>query len=378
MIDVILKLADLYEDTIEDDIDLSAKFGDLYINLKNILPEININRNTFKDWINQNTTVLNQVKNIKWLDAGDYLISFSKMSEPKYILSKPNFEMNGIKELISTFIPKYKGFPAMKLLKCLVEKENQPNLNYNNDLAHNDWFLKAVRMIDQSYTLEELMPMVKDYLNANRPLINNIRKHFEYQPKFLGSGIDGAAFDVGQNIVLKIFSSSKSYQAAKETMDKLHQNKDFARTEAMIYDVQQLPKFNGFNLYYYLMEKMIPIDKLDSSTYQNVRIIIGKAYNIINNANHTKVVELRTSMNVDDITKFIKEIIIKIKQLIIDEYSVKFLKNIKRDNITLKDNWFDLLVEEITMKLITSRNDLHGGNLGLTNFGEFRFYDSIV
>jgi len=380
MIDLIIKLADLYE----NNIDINAKFGYLFGQLKNILPEVNINENTFRDWANQNIKILDQVKNNAWVDKINYIISST--FGPTYILLKSNQELtdfeiddfSNFKETVSTFIPKYKGFPAMKLIQGLFEKEsNKPNLNYDSNLAHNDWLLKGLRMIDQSFTTDELIPLAKTYINANQAQINNIRKHFSYQPKFLGAGIDGAAFDVGPNLVLKIFSSSKSYQAAKETMEKLHKNKDFAKTEAMIYDAQELPKFNGNKIYYYLMEKMIPINNLDEENCDRIRFVTNKIYNHIQ-SQHLNIKKLRQNMNIDEITKFIIENIIKLKNLIIHFTSKNIFNKIKQDNTTIKDNWFELLVEEVVIKLLTERNDLHTGNLGLTNFGEFRFFDSIV
>jgi hypothetical protein len=41
----------------------------------------------------------------------------------------------------------------------------------------------------------------------------------------------------------------------------------------------------------------------------------------------------------------------------------------------LKDNWLRLYIEEIIVKYLTSRTDLHLGNLGITNSGELRYFD---
>ncbi len=145
----------------------------------------------------------------------------------------------------------------------------------------------------------------------------------------------------------------------------------------MIYDTQELPNFNNKKIYYYIMEKMRPINSLDQFTYQNIRSVIATIYNNVI-SDFVEVGKLKENMDVNEISKFIMKNIIKFKKIITDKYGVKFLKSIKQDNTTLKDNWFELLVEEISIKLLTGRNDLHGGNIGLTNFGEFRFFDSIV
>ena len=53
--------------------------------------------------------------------------------------------------------------------------------------------------------------------------------------------------------------------------------------------------------------------------------------------------------------------------------------NIKSINESLKDSlnsdWLQFLIEEITLKYLTGRGDLHSGNLGLTNYGVFRYFD---
>jgi hypothetical protein len=41
----------------------------------------------------------------------------------------------------------------------------------------------------------------------------------------------------------------------------------------------------------------------------------------------------------------------------------------------INPNWLSKLIEEMLWKYATGRNDLHGGNLGITSFGDFRYFD---
>ena len=41
----------------------------------------------------------------------------------------------------------------------------------------------------------------------------------------------------------------------------------------------------------------------------------------------------------------------------------------------INPNWLLKLIEEMLWKYATGRDDLHGGNIGITSFGDFRFFD---
>ena len=41
----------------------------------------------------------------------------------------------------------------------------------------------------------------------------------------------------------------------------------------------------------------------------------------------------------------------------------------------LNKTWLQSFVEEILMKYLTGRTDLHLGNLGVTSYGELRYFD---
>lgn len=45
------------------------------------------------------------------------------------------------------------------------------------------------------------------------------------------------------------------------------------------------------------------------------------------------------------------------------------------NNTLLRGNWLVKFIEEIILKYLTGRGDLHLGNLGVTNQGNFRYFD---
>ena len=42
---------------------------------------------------------------------------------------------------------------------------------------------------------------------------------------------------------------------------------------------------------------------------------------------------------------------------------------------TLRRSWLVSYIEEVMTKFITGRGDLHMGNLGVTSYGDLRYYD---
>ena len=41
----------------------------------------------------------------------------------------------------------------------------------------------------------------------------------------------------------------------------------------------------------------------------------------------------------------------------------------------LRPSWLPSLIQEVLMKNVIGRIDLHMGNIGVTSYGEFRFFD---
>jgi len=197
-------------------------------------------------------------------------------------------------------------------------------------------------------------------------------------PQVLGKGKDGIALQIAGNLVFKIFLNDGAYLDAKDAMERLHTDPTVAKTEAMIYDVGTFGKFLNVQLYYYIIEKMIPITEQSKevSVYLNdiVKSIIKEIH-----LNKKKWEELKIDFlnpeTREEAKRFLKteisQTIFAVKR--VNKESVDFFN--QNAELRLKSTWLSSLVEEIFMKYLTSRTDVHFGNLGITNFGEFRYFD---
>jgi len=272
--------------------------------------------------------------------------------------------------------------PNLWMYLVIMSAESaEPVVSY--DLAHDDFILISLSVLFAEAGGKLLKHVESFYIN-NKQKIDNLKKSFKERPKLLGKGVDGAAFSVGPNLVLKIFKEDFGYLKAKEAMQRLHQFPELSKTEAMIYDVDILGEYQGYPVYYYIMEKMKPVYSLDPNIHSDIRIIAdaigdyiymrskeGKLLNIKNNIEkYTATKKSREELlnTLREMNKFIERFI-----------RIKFANNVKKINESLQDsldlNWLKNLIEEITMKFLTRRGDLDSRNLGLTNYGMFRYYD---
>ncbi len=213
--------------------------------------------------------------------------------------------------------------------------------------------------------------LITDFVNENKIKINSLRKWFTKIPEFLGAGVDGSAFDVG-NYVLKIFSSASAYNSAMEAWERLHKNPALAKTEAMIYDVGELGECSGNMIYYYVMEKMTAVrGKHDNSISRELRPLIRQiAYDLMHKS-HLKYFK-KQNLEPEALKKEVDKISAKVSLTFKDD---RHVEAINEWDPTLKPTWLPTLIEEIAMKFLTNRNDLHTGNIGVTNNGEFRYFD---
>lgn len=251
----------------------------------------------------------------------------------------------------------------------------------DKDLAHDAFIVESLSKITlQPMQSSSFLHDVKLFIEQNKDKINKLRSLFQNIPRRLGVGentSDGVAFSIGPNMVLKIFKSKLAFEKATAAMERLHKNPMLAKTEAMIYDTGILGEFDDKMIFYYIMEKMVPVRKLNPEleTYlQSIRSFILDY--IDDNKNYWD--DLKPLVNDPASANKIKSLVDRganhisnyIKSSGIDESIEEIEKLVK-----LKSNWIKLLAEEMLMKYITGRTDLHLGNLGVTNYGEFRYFD---
>ena len=267
-----------------------------------------------------------------------------------------------------------------------VFTESPISQNVDSELGHNFFIWEAFQGMWKLESYPRELLRVASFVRENKAIINGLRNSFTGKPKYLRAGSDGAAFDVG-NFILKIFRDPTAYKAAIEAKRKLDSKLDLAKTEAVIYDVGVLGSFNGQNVYYYLMEKMIAVENLGFPLEEALRKLVRTiALSLLQNTETLKDLKSKMSgLTSEQLQKNVSHIVdITFAQLNksvlvskVEEESEALIE--KKTVPPLNKNWLRLLIEEVCYKFLTDRIDLHMGNIGITvqegKWGEFRYFD---
>lgn len=247
------------------------------------------------------------------------------------------------------------------------------------DLAHDAWLIGAIEHIRGPHIKgkEYFYQSMRGFIKENKPIIDGIRGWFTTTPRFLGYGLDGVAYDIGNNKVLKLFHSMLAFDKAKEAIERLHTNPVLGKTEAMIYDVGAFqPK--GI-LYYYIIEKMKPVRSV--TNYKYIEDISDTTINFISK-NPQLFDNLKSLVRKNDpnLSVLVKNKVRAIAERISHKIRVILKDNIKSIEEQIPDlskDWLPSYIEEVCMKYITDRVDLHMGNLGVTNYGKLVYFDPV-
>ena len=281
-----------------------------------------------------------------------------------------------------------KGSPPIPTLWLWIGDPYGRSEPLSANIAHDAWLYEAIsKTIGITSRLDFF-----NFVTANRAVIDRIRQSFKTaNPTYLGGGTDGVAFDIGDGRILKVFKDQVSYEKAKQAFDRLHKSPALAKTEAMLYDVGILGRFGGYpedpksgqDVYYYIMEKMIPLHTALADTSQ-VRKILDFVINEIEGERASKWRQLKLMIldptKEELIKNEVKNAAAKWATKFIDydpgaiDYIEGALPSLK-PKPNLKSKWLPLYIEEILMKYLTGRTDLHMGNIGVTGYGELRYYD---
>ncbi len=244
--------------------------------------------------------------------------------------------------------------------------------------SHNWFIADALNKLFSSYsTNSQKAASYNLFINENINQINKIRRVMQFNPKFLSNdGTDGVVYVVGDNMILKIFKDKFSFDQAKITIERLHKNPDLAKTEPMIYDADIIGNFKGQNIYYYIMEKMKPV----ISFGENSKII--KNLSKINRAIGISILNHREKWDYlkrnDFSSNETKNEISYEAGEIFDSISITYKNIIStiENDLNLKSSWLSSLIREMILNYLTGRGDMHLGNLGITNYGELRYFDA--
>lgn len=353
------------------------------------------------------------VENVdKWLDNNPILndteYSYFDAYDERLILNRDNTEFLSssqdepdyfkIEEV--SFLPGSGEIPNLYKIKG---KKNQFSDNIAkmvpSDLGHYGFIIGVIngilnqRNFNIDYTLlgmdAEYVKIAVDFIKNNKSKIDSLFKMFEYYPKRLGSGLDGVAFDVGKNKVLKLYTTQSTHQNNLKYYNKLYDSPEESKTEMMVYDIGSLGTFNkNMELYYIITEKMKPVNELDYNVMHYFttvnNLLAEKLRNELDSwtvylpilKSGTKEEVLRAVKEIKDYSEYMaNDIDLTLRNDQYYERAVEMMDEFEVLN-EMPDTWLPVYVEEVIMKALTRRGDLHSGNVGLNNAGYFRFFDS--
>jgi hypothetical protein len=350
----------------------------------------NIPHEQLLSWVKKNRSVLENIKGNDWRlvqEAGNL-----------YLRTFENWDYSGPRDIgIFSFIGKTstppKSIDASEI--SLLQNDGPiPNLWFfrgpeeganialqtTPETAHENWLITALSSLLSKMPDGSFLNDVADFIKENKVTIDKIRRHFAVSnPQVLGQGADGVALAISPSLVLKIFRSEGSLKHALRAMERLHKNPDLAKTEAMIYDAGKLGELNRYSIYYYIIERMKPVDKMSSTVYSALARVIddfrGGAYSKIDVGKYKRL--LKDPKNLPEVKMAIKEA----AQILARDVKSRLGDRVKMIEQELdgkiKSDWLESLAEEIIVKYLTGRTDLHMGNIGFTGYGHFRYYDPV-
>lgn len=265
----------------------------------------------------------------------------------------------------------------LKLVNCYKNLMQDPKLMYYD-------FIVKFFILKDLFTKQS----IEKFINDNKSKLDDIRGNFAiHEPKFLGAGVDGAAFSIGNQKVLKLFFNKGAYEELKKSQQRLHNSPALAKTEAQIYEVDTIGVIQGLPIYYSIIEEMQAVSDKPSA-FKNIIHEIKTFTETYLNADLPQIYEhwLNTLNILSNVPKEIKnkyfkdmihDQVIIIMNDVINNKSAD-IEYINNTGILQKD-WLKIYIEEMLVKKITlgKNTDLHVGNLGITNQGYLRYFDAV-
>jgi hypothetical protein len=347
----------------------------------------------WKSWYITNMRVISEFINKNWIAADDTSsVYWDSMTNTKIYLSTKYIRPTDLAEKFEHLIRGVGAIPNIFIIGVEDEKyisdEAKSATFYIPEIAHNEWLLTACQELFSFGYRKEDYEQIKAFIENNRDVIRKIRSSFSSRPEVLGMGADGITFDIGEGKILKIFKEEYSYIKAKEAIERLHKNPDLAKTEAMMYDVGKFfplnrssrfyDKSNDRDVYYYIMEKMSPVSKIDGELkYQLMHVIDIVVADIKNDQKKWKDIK----NNIDDpkqsssIKKIVENKANDTAKSLSENPQHKYLINEISKNPQLHKDWLISFIEQIIMKYLTGRTDIATRNLGITGYGKLVYFD---
>jgi len=332
-----------------------------------------------------NKTTLSKLKFVDWSgnfekngsklfgedgDGERYMIS-TESTPPKNSHVKQSYILQGKHPIPTFYIFRY---------------ERGSDVEFPKELGHYLFLMPALcDMFDVAYPYyfqdPDHMNDFVEFVQKNKAKIDSIRSRFQHEPKPLGSGSDGFVFAIGKDRILKIFKQQFSYQAAKESANRIWKQHGIAGTEAYIDDIGQIGNFGEHPVYYYIQERMETVfnflkndvdfngNRRDRKMSQITDFMKDIAKTIKNDPNYPAIYRNKNNPRIGNAIRSLAErvynrIVYFVNEEITDDFAGK-----------LQPDWMLKLIEEMAGKLITDRMDLRSYNVGITGNGYLRFFD---
>jgi hypothetical protein len=339
-------------------------------------------------WQQLNASYLDIVRNEDLHSTYDSkkLICWKTTGKKHYAIEVYKTRQSGLEESKSYFLKGISPIPDLYMYVLnLGSHETEGLSGIDVDLAHYAFLVSALKKLCRlDLKDKEDVDSIKDFISENKNKIDRIKRFFTSVPQMLGSGAEAIVFSIGSGRVIKFFMDNYTYNILLQNMKILHEKPELSKTEIMVYDVGFIGDFGGgLDIYYAILPQFTTVVQEDlPDVTGKIRQIIYKILQYVQSKPIIKRLEtyFLRSKNYERINKIVetlaKDCASKIKSShaeLIDQIE-RLVQSIKGGPY-LSENWLETLAEEFITKYVTHRRDLHAGNIGITEQGEFRFFD---
>jgi len=274
------------------------------------------------------------------------------------------------------------------------------------ELKHYSFLIGVISTLanEKNHNNSDLVDATYKFIEENKELLDKIMLSFKTLPRYINEGADGIVFSIGENRVIKFLNSKFAYDKSIEAVNRIFEKSEGAELEPMIYDHGQFKpitikkhlsqNLETITIYYYIMEKMVPVFNIMN---ENVIVeLLDKIFKKIENI-QPNILEWKQKLK-DKNNKIFEEIDPKTKEIttlvaneIINDpvFYAKLRHELRKSRDKIKEslnpaadkkfefnsNWLQKLVKEIIWNNILDRKDLFARNLGITGYGDFRYFD---
>lgn len=237
------------------------------------------------------------------------------------------------------------------------------------------WLAEMTLSCSNVDVFKEFESLLLNYFDENIQILNSLSPFIKKSEfRYLGAGVNGIAFAIDKDKVLKIHKNPIEHQKTNESISRIWNKSIYADTELMVYDTGEFvgASDRGFNIFWSIMQRV----KTNNIEFNNeleelLSFCKAKAFKYLTNDFKE---ELLATKNKKIRTKLLNKLYLDIMQAC-KQQRPDTIKLITEEYPALKANWLRHFIREILIKIVTGRVDLHLGNIGLNNQGYFVFFD---